>query len=277
MASSLEQVEESSRKSSAEPGRKGPRTAMRSAVESMRLAAQKTLSALTVWLEKRIPAHSAVGTGPLVTHEDFPWAETLENNWQLIRGELDAMIAHYDALPNIQDIAADQYSLTQDDKWKTFVFSVFGERFEGNCRRCPKTAELLDGIPGITTAFFSILAPNKHIRAHRGYYRGVVRYHLALKVPGNASACGIRVGNEVVHWSEGTGFFFDDTYRHEAWNRTPEVRVVLLLDVMRPLSFPYSLLNKIVIYGMARLTPIRDVRTRYEAWERGFEKVLSGK
>ncbi len=266
MASSLEKAEESSRKSLG-----------RLATEPMRLTLQKALSRLTIWLEKRIPVHSKVGTGSLVASEDFPWAETMERNWQQIRGELDAMIAHYDALPNIQDIATDQYGLTQDDKWKTFIFSVFGERFEGNCRRCPKTAELLDGIPGITTAFFSILAPNKHIRAHRGYYRGVVRYHLALKVPKDGSACGIRVGDKVVNWSEGTGFFFDDTYRHEAWNKTSEVRVVLLLDVLRPLPFPYSMLNKVVIYGMARLTSIRDVRTRYEAWERGFEKVLSGK
>ena len=243
--------------------------------EPVRVVLQKALSRLTIWLEQRIPAHSTVGTGPLVESEPFPWAAVVERNWEQVQAELDAVMSHYDALPNIQDIAADQYSLTQDDKWKTFVFSAFGERFEGNCQRCPKTAGLLDGIPGITTAFFSILGPNKHIRAHRGYYRGVVRYHLALKVPGDGSACGIKVGDEVVHWSEGTGFFFDDTYRHEAWNRTEGVRVVLLLDVLRPLSFPYSLLNKIVIYGMARLTPIRDIRTRYEAWERGFEKVLS--
>jgi ornithine lipid ester-linked acyl 2-hydroxylase len=277
MGSPLESAKEGSRRSGEGPARMNPSTVAVSAAGPVRRVAQKILSRLIVGFERRIPTHSEVGTGPLIEHEAFPWAETLERDWLEIRKELDEMIAHYDALPNIQDIAPDQYGLTQDDRWKTFFFFAFGDRFKGNCRRCPKTAALLEGIPGVTTAFFSILGPDKHLRPHRGYYRGVVRYHLALKVPVNNSACGIRVGGKLVHWSEGAGFFFDDTYRHEAWNRTPEVRVVLLLDVMRPLPFPYSLINKVIIYGMARITPIRDARARHEAWERGFEKLLSGK
>ncbi|MGH3249467.1 MAG: aspartyl/asparaginyl beta-hydroxylase domain-containing protein, partial [Trebonia sp.] len=232
---------------------------------------------LTVWLEKKIPERSQVGTGPLIAHEDFPWAEALERDWRQIRGELDQVLVHYDALPNIQDISTDQYGLTQDDRWKTFFFHAFGDRFDGNCQRCPKTAALLDRVPGITTAFFSILGPGKHLRPHRGYYKGVVRYHLALRVPEDRMACGINVGGELVHWSEGTGFFFDDTYRHEAWNRASQVRIVLLLDVLRPLPFPYSLLNKMVIYGTARLTPIRDARARHDAWERNFEEMMTRK
>jgi ornithine lipid ester-linked acyl 2-hydroxylase len=244
---------------------------------SRRLIAQKILSPLTAWLEKSIPERSKVGTGPIIPHEEFAWARALERDWRQVRRELDEIMVHYDALPNIQDIATDQYGLTQDDKWKTFFLYAFGDKFEGNLRRCPKTAALLKGIPGITTAFFSILGPEKYIRPHRGYYRGVVRYHLGLKVPGDSSACGIRVGGELVHWSEGVGFVFDDTYQHEAWNKTSDVRVVLLLDVMRPLPFPYSLLNKAAIYGMARLTPIRDARARYDAWERGFEELMTRK
>ena len=32
------------------------------------------------------------------------------------------------------------------------------------------------------TAFFSILAPGKHIPPHRGPYKGLLRYHLGLQV-----------------------------------------------------------------------------------------------
>jgi beta-hydroxylase len=277
MESSLESVEQSSTGSSGRSALTRLRTAVSSAAELIRQLRQKILSRLIMWYESRIPAHSAVGTGPLIAHEEFPWAETLERSWSEIRGELDELIAHYDALPNIQDIATDQSGLTQDDRWKSFFFFVFGDKFEANCQRCPKTAALLESIPGITTAFFSILGPHKYLRPHRGYYRGIVRYHLALRVPENSSACGIRVADEEVHWSEGTGFFFDDTYRHEAWNKTPEVRVVLLLDIVRPLPFPYSMLNKAIIYGMARSPGIRNAKTRHKAWERSFEKLLSGK
>ena len=50
---------------------------------------QKILARIIMWSEKRVPAHSLVGTGPLIKHEEFPWAETLERGWPEIRGELD--------------------------------------------------------------------------------------------------------------------------------------------------------------------------------------------
>jgi ornithine lipid ester-linked acyl 2-hydroxylase len=274
---SLESAERNSVKSPDQPMGMGERETRKSPADSARQAAAKVLSRFIVWFDDRIPAHSKVSMDPLIARDDFPWADVLESDWQEVRAELDELMTHYDALPNIQDIATDQYGLSQDDKWKTYFFSLFGEKYVGNRRRCPKTAALLDSIPGLTTAFFSILGPGKYIRPHCGYYRGVVRYHLALKVPQNSSACGIRVGKEVVHWTEGAGFLFDDTYRHEAWNKTPEVRVVLLLDVMRPLPFPYSFLNKIIVYGMARVTSLRKAKANLEAWERGFEKVFTGK
>jgi ornithine lipid ester-linked acyl 2-hydroxylase len=277
MESSVESVEQSSTGTADRSALTRLRSAANWAAGPFRQFRQNILARLIMWSEKRIPAHSAVGTGPLIPNEEFPWAETLARGWPDIRGELDELIAHYEALPNIQDIATDQSGLTQDDRWKSFFFLVFGDKFEGNCQRCPKTAALLADIPGVTTAFFSILGPHKYLRPHRGYYRGIVRYHLAMKVPGDGTACGIRVGDEEVHWSEGAGFFFDDTYRHEAWNKTPELRVVLILDLVRPLSFPHSALNKAIIYGMARSAGIRNAKVRHEAWERSFEKLLSGK
>lgn len=239
--------------------------------------AQVGLSKVLVWFERKLRTHSRVGTGPIIPAADFPWAAALERNWPQIRQELDELMTHYDALPNIQDIAVDQSELSQDDKWKTFFFFGFGTKVEGNCQRCPKTSALVEGIPDITTAFFSILGPGKHIQRHRGYYRGLVRYHLALKVPASEATCAIKVADQTVHWSEGSGFFFDDTYAHEAWNDTPGVRVVLLLDVIRPLSFPYSILNKAIIHAMARTPSVRNARVRQDAWERSFEKMLSRK
>jgi aspartyl/asparaginyl beta-hydroxylase (cupin superfamily) len=226
--------------------------------------------------ERQIAGHSKVATTPFIAPDQFPWAGALERNWQGIRAEMDTLMAHYDALPNVQDISAEQYELTKDDKWKSFFFVGFGNWSEPNCRQCPKTAALLGDIPGIITAFFSILAPNKHIPPHRGYYRGIVRYHLALKVPDDRSSCGIRVGGKTAHWIEGSGFFFDDTYQHEAWNRSDDTRVVLLLDVARPVSFPYSLLNRALIRAIANTRTVRTSKVNHEAWERAFEQVLNG-
>lgn len=252
-------------------------TSTRKATKSVKRKAQVSVRKLMIWFEKQIPEHSKVGNSPIIAHDKFPWADTLERDWKNIRRELDEIMAHHESLANVQDISAELRRMQDDDKWKTFFFFGFGNRFTGNCARCPQTAALLGSIPGITTAFFSILSPGKQIPPHRGIYKGVVRYHLGVKVPEPGPDCAIRVEDQTVSWSEGEGFFFDDVYEHEAWNRTNDVRVVLLLDVLRPLPFPYSALNKFIVYSFARTPFVRNAKEKQEAWERGFEKLLNSK
>jgi ornithine lipid ester-linked acyl 2-hydroxylase len=163
--------------------------------------------------------------------------------------------------------------VSRDDHWKTFFFTAYGYRVDANCASCPKTAALLDTIPGLVTAFFSILSPHKHIPPHRGPYRGVVRCHLALMVPGAPEACGIKVGGEVRHWHEGETMFFDDGYEHSAWNDCDGTRVVLFLDVMRPLRRPAADVNKALLRAIAWSPFLRDAKRRHEAWERRFERL----
>ena len=140
---------------------------------------------------------------------------------------LDAVLERREDLPNFQDISTDQLELTTDDNWKTYFFFGYGFKSEANCARCPRTTELLERIPGMKTAMFSVLSPGKHISAHRGPYKGVLRYHLGLKIPEPRAGCRLRVGEEVRHWEEGGSLLFDDTFEHEAWNDTDGVRVVL--------------------------------------------------
>jgi hypothetical protein len=78
-----------------------------------------------------------------------------------------------------------------------FVLYGYGYWVKQNCARCPETARLLRKIPGLTMAFFSVLAPKAHIRPHRGPYKGLLRYHLGLMIPHPSSSCRIQVGDEV--------------------------------------------------------------------------------
>ena len=156
------------------------------------------------------------------------------------------MLAHRDALPNFQDISVDQYQLTDDDRWKTFFFYGYGFRSDANCARCPETTRLIEAIPGMETAMFSILAPGKHIPPHDGPYKGVLRYHLGLigaRGPGGAAAASGWVPRRR-GWREGESLVFDDTYEHEVWNETDETRVVLFLDVVRPLRQPMRVVER---------------------------------
>src|SRR5207253_1597775 len=138
------------------------------------------------------------------------------------------------------DVSVEQKSITNDDRWKTFY--GYGLRNDVNCEFCPTTSRLLSRIPGMTTAFFSILLPGKRIPSHRGPYNGVLRYHLGLKVP-DPARCGIIVGGEEAHWKEGKSLVFDDSFQHEAWNDSNDIRVVLFVDFARPLGVPVAQMN----------------------------------
>jgi aspartyl/asparaginyl beta-hydroxylase (cupin superfamily) len=41
---------------------------------------------------------------------------------------------------------------------------------------------------------------------------------------------------------------FNDRHIHEAWNKSDELRVVLLMYVVRPLPFPLSVMNRFVLW-----------------------------
>ena len=224
-------------------------------------------------LERWVLRSSLVPTTPFLDPGVFDWVPALEAGWKDIREELDAVLEHRDELPNFQDISTDQATITDDDRWKTFFFFGYGFKSEANCARCPRTTELLERVPGMTTAFFSILSPHKHIGEHRGPYRGVLRYHLGLKVPEPVDACGIRVGGEVGHWAEGSSLLFDDGYEHSAWNDTDGTRVVLFMDVMRPLRRPAADVNRALIKAIGVSPFVRDAKRRHEAWERRFEAL----
>jgi aspartyl/asparaginyl beta-hydroxylase (cupin superfamily) len=224
-------------------------------------------------LERLIIRASLVPATPFLEPGTFAWVQTLEGNWKTIRGELDEVLTYRDELPNFQDISTDQESITDDDRWKTFFLYGYGFKSEPNCARCPETTKLLEQVPGMTTAFFSILSPHKHIPDHRGPYRGVLRYHLALKIPEPPESCRIRVGDEFAHWEEGRSLLFDDSYNHEAWNDSDGIRVVLFMDVLRPLKPPIRQLNTFVIKAISRSPYVGDAKRRHLNWEKKFEEL----
>ena len=123
--------------------------------------------------------------------------------------------------------------------WNAFFFYRHGERYAENCARCPKTAAILDALPTLQhvrdhapEVCFSVLTPGSHILPHRGVVNTRLVTHFPLIVP--QGDLGLRVGGETHVWQEGRCVTFDDTFEHEAWNRSEETRVVMLLDVWNP-------------------------------------------
>lgn len=230
----------------------------------------KFFTKLISWVEERNARHSAVGNPPIYDPKLFPWMTEIEREWPLIRKELDVLLKRRDELPSFHEVTDEVATITQDDNWKTFFLMGYGLKVEQNCQQCPQTTRIVEKIPGLKTAMFSILSGGKHIPAHRGPYNGVLRYHLGLVVPRDPEKCRIRVADEYYVWHEGQGVVFDDCFNHEVWNETDDVRVVLFVDFERPIKFPYSLLNKFILRA-SMLTPyIREANDNNEKWAKKF-------
>ncbi len=121
--------------------------------------------------------------------------------------------------------------------WDGYYFYRHGARREENCDRCPATSAALDRLPLSRVrdhgpeVLFSVFKPGTHLLPHRGVTNTRVVGHLPLIVPED---CALNVGGEMHVWEEGRVVVFDDTYEHEAWNRSKQPRVVLIFDLWNP-------------------------------------------
>ena len=222
------------------------------------------------WLRQRIAQASLVGDKPKFQNSLFPWIAALEARAPAIRAELTGLLADRQALPAFHQISPDVGMITSDDQWKTFVFMGYGLRSERNLARCPDTARALQDIPGIRTAFFSILEAGKRIPLHTGPYNGVLRLHLGLVVPEPPEQCWIEVGGERYSWREGQAVVFDDLYPHQVHNDTDGLRAVLFVDFERPCRAPVKWLNRLVLMAAPFTDEIRRGKANHDAWEKGY-------
>lgn len=210
---------------------------------------------------------SLVGDAPVLDVGPFPWVRELETATPIIQRDLTAVLGLRDHIPPFQAFSPDQKRIAYGEQWKVFMFYGFRYRAERNCARCPETARLLARIPGLHTAWFSILAPRSVIPPHRGITKGIVRAHLGLRVPRNRDDCWMRVGDQRVHWDEGRCVMFDDTYEHEVRNDTDEERVVLLIDVDRPMRWPGRVTNTAFLAAIRWTAYVTEARRNHQTWE----------
>jgi aspartyl/asparaginyl beta-hydroxylase (cupin superfamily) len=181
---------------------------------------------------------------PYYPRKHFPWLEALEAGTNVVRDELYDVLAQGQQLEAFLGHApplAGQGMLhstgAREAAWDAYFFYRHGERYDDHCARCPQTTVLLDTLPLVRIrdhapeTLFSILTSGSHILPHTGVTNTRLVTHLPLIVPPD---CAIRVGGEEHIWQEGRCVTFDDTYEHEAWNRSEQTRVVLILDSWHP-------------------------------------------
>jgi aspartyl/asparaginyl beta-hydroxylase (cupin superfamily) len=205
----------------------------------------RLLQVFESWMQSK----STIPDEPYIDAVHFPWTKWLEQNASDIFREYLELKKSGEPIPPFQEVSKEQAAITNDNRWQTFLLYAYGAKSVRNTTLCPATTRALEAIPEMRTAFFSILAPGKIIPPHRGPYKGLVRCHLALKIP--EGDCGLMVSGQSRTWINGKCLFFDDTLIHEAWNKTNEERVVLFLDILRPLKKPYGKWNDRIIYWIA--------------------------
>ncbi len=159
--------------------------------------------------------------------ERFAWVAVLEDAFDVIRAELDGLLAS-------ADLSRVNPTYTSQGEWAAAYLWAFGEKVEEVCRRCPETTRLLAAIPGVAqfgTTLFSALAPHSRIAPHHGVTNAKLRCQLPLRVP---PGCKLKVGDHEIEQREGRCIVFDDSFLHSAWNESDQPRFVLVFDFFHP-------------------------------------------
>jgi aspartate beta-hydroxylase len=173
-----------------------------------------------------------------------PWLPQLLAAYPAIRAEALAVLAGDEPLQGFLDFRPGDRvgdylaGAGKRPAWDAYFFYRHGKRFDAHHQRCPRTSAVLESIdlcrirgqaPEIC---FSVLAPGSHILPHHGVTNARAVLHLPLLVPPD---CALNIVDGEAHeWREGVPMMFDDSFGHEAWNRSDRIRVILLMDCWNP-------------------------------------------
>jgi beta-hydroxylase len=182
---------------------------------------------------------SGVPNKPFYDPKDFPELNVLRENWQVMRAEAEQLVklGYIKAAEHNNDMGFNSFFKRG---WKRFYIKWYKGFVPSAAALCPQTIKLLEGIPSIHGAMFTMLPQDGgRLKPHRDPYAGSLRYHLGLVTP-NDENCRILVDGERYYWQDGQDVMFDETYIHWARNDTDIDRIILFCDVERPIS------NKVV-------------------------------
>lgn len=189
-----------------------------------------------------------------------PELDAATQSYPIIREELDRLLEQRAALPRYHDVDAGEAEIsdTTAHDWNVFMLEILGHKPEENRARCPETCRVLEGVPNLMQAFFSVLEPRKSIPLHEGPYLGYLRYHLGLRVP-EQNPPTLLINSRPYQWKTGEAVMFDDSWPHEVKNVSDDIRAVLIVDILRPMPALPTLVNRITTDWIARPTYGRKV------------------
>nr|HAT8712632.1 lipid A hydroxylase LpxO [Legionella jordanis] len=224
---------------------------------------------------------SAVPKTPFIDISTFPELQKLQDNWQIIREEAEALMqkSYISASTKYDDIGFNSFFRRG---WKRFYLKWYNDPMPSALAECPKTLEIIQQIPSINAAMFTLLPKQSFLYKHRDPYAGSLRYHLGLLTP-NSKECCIYVDGESYFWQDGQAVLFDETYIHSAENKTDQDRLILFCDIQRPLRNYFAIkLNQIFSQTIMKAAssknlPIEQVGIINQLFQYGYKIRLIGK
>ncbi len=160
---------------------------------------------------------------------EFEQVALLESSYETIKRELLYILSQNRGFN--EQPAIDKY-IVRGGTWESLWVKDGYKNLAENWEMCPETKRIVDSIPRIgESAAFSVLGPGARIHPHCGIVNFRLTMHLGLIIP---DGCEFRVGGESHYWEEGKCFVFDDSFIHEAWNRSEELRAVFIVDLWHP-------------------------------------------
>lgn len=205
----------------------------RSAVTTrLELGGQRAISTLLDW-DERLVNRVDPPVERVLDPQLHPWSAELDASWRSVRAELDELVERGTRLPETSDLAGvDQGAV---GSWTTYVLHWYGTWLPDHCARFPATTELLRRVPHLQIAGFTVLGPGTHVPRHQGPAKSL-RWQMGVRVPDPPGSCRIRIGDDLVHWSDGLSVAFDDRTPHEAWNDSEHCRYNLFVQVAWPVE-----------------------------------------
>ena len=194
--------------------------------------AERSMGAI-LRFDERLVNHSLAPLDAPLDADAPPWARTVRAHWPAVREELDGLLSDGVRLPETDDLVGSDQGA--EGRWTTYVMTWYGRWVPENCRRCPRTTEMLEQVPGLQVAGFTVLGPHTRIPVHQGPTKSF-RWQMGVRIPDPVGSCGLRIGDDTVIWSDGGTLAFDDRSPHEAWNDSEEDRYVLFIQVPWPIG-----------------------------------------
>jgi beta-hydroxylase len=183
-------------------------------------------------------AFSRAPTTPFLPVSDFPELRVLQSHWREIRDEA-LRLREQEIIRAAQNNDDAGFNSFFKSGWKRFYLKWYDASHPSAERYCPRTVEILRGMPSIKAAMFAELPVGAHLHKHRDPYGGSLRYHLGLVTP-NDDRCWIEVDGKRYSWRDGQAVIFDETYIHEAKNEAASDRIILFCDIERPMRFGWA-------------------------------------